>query len=108
MEPINLKPHEKWSPEQISGWLELNEAITISHETIYQHIWQDRQHGGTLFKALRRKGKKYQLRSKDKQAGRGCIKNRVSINDRPQVFDVRSKIGGLEIVLVIGKATVVH
>jgi len=103
IELINLKLHEKWSPEQISGWLELNEATNISHETIYQHIWRDKQRGGTLFKALRRKGKKYQSRNKDKQAGRGYIKNRVSIDERPQVVDEKSRIGDWEIDLVIGK-----
>jgi IS30 family transposase len=56
-----------------------------------------------LFKSLRRKGKKYQSRSKDKQAGRGFIKNRVSIDERPQVVDDKSRVGDWEIDLVIGK-----
>lgn len=103
IELINLKLDEKWSPEQISGWLELNESFTISHETIYQHIWRDKHRGGMLFTALRRKGKKYQSRHKDKQAGRGFIKNRVSIDERPQVVDDKSRIGDWEIDLVIGK-----
>jgi IS30 family transposase len=100
---IELKLSEKWSPEQIAGWLELNEVVNISHETIYQYIWRDKQRGGTLFKALRRKGKKYQHRRHDKQAGRGFIKNRVSIDKRPQVVDDKSRIGDWEIDLVIGK-----
>lgn len=103
IELINLKLDVQWSPEQISGWLELNKAINISYETIYQHIWRDKQRGGMLFKALRRKGKKYQSRSKDKQAGRGFIKNRVSIDERPQVVDDKSRVGDWEIDLVIGK-----
>jgi len=100
---INLKLHEQWSPEQIAGWLEQNETFTISHETIYQHIWRDKHNDGVLFKTLRRKGKKYQSRSKEKQAGRGYIKNRVSIDERPTVVDDKSRIGDWEIDLVIGK-----
>jgi IS30 family transposase len=74
IELINLELDDKWSPEQISGWLELNKASNISYETTYQHIWRDKQLGGLLFKSLRRKGKKYQSRSKDKQAGREFIR----------------------------------
>jgi IS30 family transposase len=103
IELINLKLDDKWSPEQISGWLELNKASNISYETTYQHIWRDKQRGGMLFKSLRRKGKAYQSRSKDKQAGRGFIKNRISIDERPEVVDDRSRIGDWEIDLVIGK-----
>lgn len=49
IELINLKLYEKWSPEKISGWLEVN-------ETIYQHIWRDKHRGGDLLKESRRKG----------------------------------------------------
>lgn len=38
-----------------------------------------------------------------KQAGRGCIKNRVSIDERPDVVDENSRAGDWEIDLVIGK-----
>lgn len=100
---INSKIKEKWSPEQISGWLREEKIIDISYETIYQHIWSDKRCGGHLFKYLRRKGKVYQSRSKVKQAGRGFIKNRISIDERPQVVDDKSRIGDWEIDLVIGK-----
>jgi IS30 family transposase len=56
-----------------------------------------------LFEHLRRKSNVYQSRSKDKQAGRGFIKNRISINERQQVVDDKSRVGDWEIVLVIGK-----
>ena len=51
---------------------------------------------------MRRHGKAYQSRSKS-QAGRGFIKNRVSIDERPDVADEKSRIGDWEIDLVIGK-----
>ena len=52
---------------------------------------------------MSRKGKAYQVRSKDKQAGRGFIKNRMSIDERPKIVDHKSRIGDWEIDLVIGK-----
>src|SRR4029077_10147034 len=32
----------RWSPEQISGWLS-DQGIKLSHERIYQMIWQDKR-----------------------------------------------------------------
>lgn len=68
IELIHSKIEEAYSPEQISDWLKEQKSADISYETIYQHIWSDKQSSGHLFKYLRRKGKFYQLRSKDKQA----------------------------------------
>ncbi len=99
---IALKLREKWSPEQISGWLREERAESLSHETIYRHIWADKAAGGDLFHALRRRGKVYQSRGKG-QAGRGHIKNRVSIDQRPAVVSERGRVGDWEIDLVIGK-----
>ena len=38
-----------WSPEQVSGWLLKESVLSISHETIYLHIWQDKRGGGDLW-----------------------------------------------------------
>jgi len=37
----------QWSPEQISA------EVSISHETIYRHIYADKSFGGTLYSHLR-------------------------------------------------------
>jgi IS30 family transposase len=74
----------------------------LSHETIYRHIWLGKAHNGKLYLYLRRKRKPYQSRSK-KQAGRGFIKNRIGIEERPEVVDKKSRVGDWEIDLVIGK-----
>ncbi len=92
---------EKWSPEQISGWLLDEREEPLSHKTIYCHIWADKAAGGTVFSHLRRKGKSSQPRSQH-QAGRGHIKNRFSIDERPAIVDERSRVGDGEIDLVIG------
>ena len=51
----------RWSPEQISGWL-FEQGIKLSHERIYQMIWQDKRDGGDLWRSLRRRGKRYNKR----------------------------------------------
>ncbi|WP_262368493.1 IS30 family transposase [Marinomonas sp. IMCC 4694] len=99
---IEEKIREDWSPEQISGWLTREKKLQVSHQTIYEPIWADKRCGGLLFQHLRRKGKAYTPRNKDKQAGRGCIKNRVSIDERPSTVDEKTQIGDWEIDLVIG------
>jgi IS30 family transposase len=91
-----------WSPEQVSGWLKINQGIFISHERIYQHIWEDKRHGGTLYTHLRQSNKKRkkQYGSKDK---RGQIRNRISIDERPAIVAEKTRIGDWEIDTVIGQ-----
>jgi IS30 family transposase len=90
-----------WSPEQISGWLEAEKGLSISHERIYQHIWADKLAGGALYQHLRHSGKKRkQYGSKDK---RGQIRGRVSIDDRPAIVSEKTRLGDWEIDTVIGK-----
>jgi IS30 family transposase len=95
---IEEKIRLDWSPEQVSGKLE----ISISHERIYQHIWADKRIGGTLYKHLRQSNKKRkkQYGSKDK---RGQIRNRISIDERPEIVAQKTRIGDWEIDTVIGK-----
>ncbi len=92
----------KWSPEQISGWLKKEHHISLSHERIYQHIWQNKARGGDLYQQLRRHGRRYHKRCNGKTS-RGQIKNRISIDERPEVVDERSRVGDWEIDTVIGK-----
>ncbi len=44
---------EEWSPEQVAGYLERTRQLSISHETIYRHVWRDLKAGGTLHAHLR-------------------------------------------------------
>lgn len=92
----------QWSPVQISGWLKKdNNEHTVSHEVIYQHIWKDKRNGGSLYKQLRHSGKKYNKRSKG-TAGRGCIPNRIDIDERPEVVEEKTRPGDVEIDLIMG------
>ncbi|MEI8328385.1 MAG: IS30 family transposase [Chlamydiia bacterium] len=92
----------QWSPEQISGWLKTQTSPSISHETIYKHIWEDKRQGGSLYKNLRHHGKKYNKRGSGK-AGRGCIPGRVDIAERPAIVDEKSRLGDWELDTIIGR-----
>lgn len=94
---------QQWSPEQISGWLLEEKSIAISHERIYQHIWDDKRQGGDLYQYLRCQGKKYQKRGSNGKRSRGQIINRVSIDNRPKIVDDKRRVGDWEIDTVIGK-----
>ncbi|MDP1664408.1 MAG: IS30 family transposase, partial [Methylobacter sp.] len=58
--------------------------------------------GGTLYQHLRHSNKKRKKRygSKDK---RGQIRNRISIDERPEIVAQKTRIGDWEIDTVIGK-----
>lgn len=99
----NKLTEHQWSPEQISGWLLEEKKIAISHERIYQHIWDDKKQGGDLYQYLRCQGKKYQKRGSNGKRSRGQIIDRISIDDRPKVVDDKRRVGDWEIDTVIGK-----
>lgn len=92
---------EQWSPQQIAGRFKTQSIACISHERIYQHIWQDKRNGGTLYKHLRHAGKKYNKRS-GKHAGRGCIPGRVDIEQRPAIIEQKTRLGDWELDTLIG------
>ena len=92
---------DQLSPEQISGHLKKLSGASISHERIYLHIWQDKKNDGTLYKNLRRKGKKYTKRA-NKKAGRGLIPNRVGIEYRPDIVEQKKRVGDFEGDTIIG------
>ena len=92
----------KWSPDQISKWIKQQVNVSISYESIYQHIWADKKNGGKLYKSLRRRGKKYNKRG-SKLAGRGLIPNRVGIEQRPMVVDQKQRVGDFEGDTIVGK-----
>ena len=94
---------EGWSPEQISGFLRVNNLGKISHTSIYKILWKDKAQGGKLYQSLRHKGRPYMKRQeKGKEAGRGYIPFRTDIKERPLIVEEKSRIGDLEVDLVVG------
>lgn len=96
--------HEKWSPEQISGYLKENKVFSINHETIYRYIWQDKKKGGTLYLHLRCSGKQKRKRY-GAYDSRGRLANKRHISERPQEVESRRCFGHWEIDTVAGKGS---
>ena len=92
----------KFSPEQIVGVAHREGRDMVSHERIYQHIWQDKKRGGTLHEHLRTRGKRYRKRGAAKDS-RGIITGRVDIDQRPAVVEKRKRFGDLEMDTIIGR-----
>jgi IS30 family transposase len=97
------------SPEQITGVLkehppkELKKSKdkTVSHESIYDWIYNGDGKVGGWYKKLRRKQKKRNAKISCKQRKKSRIKERISIHDRPSVIDERTVIGHWETDSVI-------
>ena len=92
---------EDWSPEQISLWFASEKGVSISHEWIYQYILQDKKQGGSLHHHLRcqkKRRKRYGSYNR-----RGQLIGRISIDERPDIVDSRSRIGDWELDTIIGK-----
>ena len=94
---------QKWSPEQVSGWLRENpdQGFYVSDQWIYNYINDDRLNGGDLYTHLRRGGKPYKYGGK--KVYRGKIKDRVDITARPEIINKRLRLGDWEVDSVIGK-----
>lgn len=91
----------QWSPEQIAGRLRHDGAWTISHETIYAHIWYDKARGGSLFRDLRCATKQRRKRQGSYDS-RGRLAGKRMITERPPVVDRRTTQGHWEVDTVVG------
>lgn len=99
----------KWSPEQIVGWLALtyagDEAMQMSHETIYLSLFV--QARGALKRELtehlrsRRSTRRAQSSTRSGQ-GRGQIKDKILISERPAEAQDRAVPGHWEGDLLLG------
>ena len=90
------------SPEQIVGISKKSGVSCVSHQRIYQYVWEDKKQKEELHLHLRRKGRSYRKRGASKDS-RGIIKNRISIDQRPDIVEKRTRFGELEVDLIIGK-----
>lgn len=97
-----LLVENQWSPEQISHRLAKEGKSTVSHETIYSFIYEDKKNGGELYKHLRQ-GHKQRKRRFPSQKRRSRLKDINPISERPKSANDRAEIGHLERDLVIGK-----
>jgi transposase, IS30 family len=91
----------QWSPEQIAGRLRRAGTWTISHETIYAHIWRDKARGGSLFRDLRCATKQRRKRHGTYDS-RGRLAGKRMIAERPTVVDRRTTQGHWEVDTLVG------
>ena len=84
-----------WSPEQIAGRLRLELGISISHETIYQHVLRDCQKRGFLRYCLRFGGYKQHRYKKSKKGDRTRARKNW-IDQRPRAAEERLELGHWE------------
>ena len=92
--------NEQWSPKQISGYLEREEGIKVSHETIYKFIRQDAS--GKLAANCRHKMRYHRKGLRKHETKATNIRNRVSIHERPAEADGK-RFGDWEMDLIVDK-----
>ena len=97
---ISEKLRLDWSPEQIQGRLKLLDKECVVPSIIYAFIREDKANGGDLYKHLRHK--RYRRRSASGDL-RGHIRNRIGIEHRPEVVELKTRLGDWEADTVIGK-----
>jgi IS30 family transposase len=100
--PVESLLRQHWSPQQIVGRRRREGIPVMSHETIYLHIWNDKENGGSLWLHLRgaRKQRRKRYGRKD---SRGRLAGKRMIAERPAVVDRRARFGDWEIDTVHGR-----
>ena len=93
---------DQWSPDQIKGYCDKHNIPMVSHERIYQFIYQDKGNGGELYKNLRTARKKKRKRYGSPKRSY-MVKNRVSIDLRPPVINNKERFGDWEIDTIVGR-----
>ena len=106
---IIRKLGEAWSPEQIAGRLKTTGSnTTLCHEPIYASLYERPLKGERYWEFLRRGHKKRErwFDRRVQHARRQIILEKVSVSNRPEEAQTRSKVGHWETDLMEGmKAT---
>ena len=97
---------EKLSPELISGRWQVRGIDGVSHETIYQWLWEGKHQKDPVIKKLYQhlKHGRRQRKRGNYNDSRGILTDRVSIEQRPKVVEERTRLGDLEGDFMVGKA----
>ena len=106
---VAKKLQQRWSPDQIAGWLKCtypdDESYQVSHETIYRSLFI--QARGALKKELLQQLRRKRTIRRSRHAslkgeGLGKITNTVSIRERPASAEERAVPGHWERDLIFG------
>ena len=98
---VNTLLGRQWSPEQVAGHLHRLGQLSISHETIYRHVWRDKREGGLLHTHLRGAHKRRRKRYGSYDS-RGKLAGKRLISERPPEVETRRQTGHWEIDTVMG------
>ncbi|MBK1854597.1 IS30 family transposase [Verrucomicrobiaceae bacterium 5K15] len=98
---------DEYSPEQTAGRLKREGTLSISHETIYLHIWRNKKLGGTLYTHLRGSRKRRRKRW-GRNDSRGRLPGKTMITERPDAANLRQEIGHWELDSVLGSISGRH
>ena len=103
---IEQRLRREHSPEQIAGRMKVDpnyHGPTVSHERIYQHIKNDKAHGGRLRRHLRIIGRKKKRKHYGQRDFRGKIPGRVGIEQRPGIVETKKRLGDWEADTILGR-----
>ncbi len=99
LEAIKDGLEKKWSPRIIAARLKQkypeDRHRQLSHQSIYEIIWEDKAGGGEWCKGLPH-GRRKRRKRYGKPEQRGQIRNRVSIEDRPAIVARKERVGDWE------------
>jgi len=101
-ELVERKLRLSWSPEQIAGRLRIEQGISLSHETIYQHVLRDSRQRGFLRYCLRFGGYKHHRFKKSHMAERTRLRKQ-SLENRCVAANERTELGHWERDCVLGQ-----
>jgi IS30 family transposase len=93
------KIKQDWSPDQIAGRSKFEAPEPVSHEYVYQVVYRDKKQGGSLFRLLKRFGRRKQRFARREYPG---IPGRIGIEQRPNIVQERKRLGDLEADLIVG------
>jgi IS30 family transposase len=92
-----------WAPDVIAGRLKVTTNLpSVSTESIYQWLYKPEQKREKLYTFLARRKRKRGIRRTYKPKIH-AVDGKISIHDRPDIINNRSRIGDWEGDLVIGK-----
>ena len=84
--------HLHMTPEQIAGLARIRFGFQfVSFQTIYKYIYEDKKRGGDLYVYLPHGKKRYRKRDRYQP------KNKLDINERPDIINNRERFGDFEI-----------
>lgn len=90
---VREKIRLSWSPESVAGRMKIDIGKSIHHTVIYKYLYS--QYGQGLCEYLRYKRYKRKKRTNTKSV-KEIIKNRVFIDKRPIIINVRERYGDFE------------